>query len=386
MAGEKTTLVVAGHVCLDIHPVFGPLSGGLPSLLVPGKLVEVGGARVTAGGAVANTGLALVRLGERVRLAGKVGDDAFGRNVLACCRAAGEGLERHMIVTPAVATSYSICIAPPGVDRIFWHCPGANHTYGAEDLRAGLLRGAGLLHFGYPPLMRRMYAGGGAELRRLLSRAKAAGLTTSLDMSLPDPDSESGRADWRSILQAVLPCVDLFVPSLDEIAYMLDPAAGMRVRERTAAGEPLGGCTPAEVMAIGERLVGMGAAVVMLKLGRQGAWLQATRDAGRLANCGRAGPAEPRSWAGCALHAACFTVEVARTTGAGDCAIAGFLAAVARGLPPAGSLRMAVAVGAAGVEQAEGACALPPWEEIAARLDAGWPRDPVPVRFPAGCC
>jgi sugar/nucleoside kinase (ribokinase family) len=379
---DNSTLIVAGHVCLDIHPEFAPLTEGLPSLLVPGKLVEVGGARVTTGGAISNTGLALHRLGLKVRLAGKVGQDAFGRAVLENYGGVGAGLGDSMIVDPSVATSYSICITPPGIDRMFWHCPGANHTFCSDDVADTLLSGGDLFHFGYPPLMRRMYTRDGAELVSLFRRAKAAGLTTSLDMTLPDPASESGRIDWRALLRHVLPHVDLFVPSLDEIAYMLDPVQGMNVRDRSAAGVPLGGCSAAEVERLCAQLTEMGTAVVMLKLGKQGAYLQATRDVARLAACGRAGPADPAAWAGAALQAACFTVQVAGTTGAGDCTIAGFLAAVAQGLGPAEALRMAVGVGSTSVEGRDGARDLPPLARIAARLATAWPRDPSPVPFP----
>ncbi|MDD5705154.1 MAG: carbohydrate kinase family protein [Kiritimatiellae bacterium] len=378
----KHTLIVAGHVSLDIHPKIERLTDGLQSLLVPGKLVEIGDARVTTGGAVSNTGLALHRLGQHVKLAGKIGDDAWGRNVLENYRALGAHLADDMIVDPSVATSYTICITPPGIDRMFWHCPGANHTYCADDLSDRLMRAGALLHFGYPPLMRRMYADKGNELVKMLRRAKEAGLTTSLDMSLPDPASDSGRADWPAILAHALPFVDIFVPSLDEIAYMLDPVSGMRVRVRTASGAPLGGCTPDEVAALCGRLIGMGTAVVMLKLGKQGAYVQAARDLPRLRACGHAGPADPQAWAGCALQAACFNVKVAGTTGAGDCTIAGFLAAVAHRLPPAEALRMAVGVGSSSVEQPDGARGLPPWETIVARMAAGWTRDPTPVPFP----
>ena len=120
----------------------------------------------------------------------------------------------------------------------------------------------------------------------------------------------------------------------------------------------------------------------MLKLGQQGAYLQASNDLTRLQQCGRCGPAEAAAWQGAALQAACFTVVVAGTTGAGDCTIAGLLAAIAAGLDPAAALRMAVAVGSVSVEGRDGARDLPPWEAVTARLARGWERDPTPVPFP----
>ena len=79
----KGKIVVAGHICLDITPVFSsdkvqPLS----KVLIPGKLVQMKDVNISTGGAVANTGLALKVLGADVELMGKVGDDEFGRIVL----------------------------------------------------------------------------------------------------------------------------------------------------------------------------------------------------------------------------------------------------------------------------------------------------------------
>ena len=75
-------VVVAGHVSLDVFPA---LRGSVT--LEPGRLVEVGPAAFSTGGAVANTGLALHRLGVPVRLVGRVGADLFGRAVLEHARA-----------------------------------------------------------------------------------------------------------------------------------------------------------------------------------------------------------------------------------------------------------------------------------------------------------
>ena len=67
--------------------------------LHPGKLVDVGPAVLAPGGTVSNVGLSLSRLGARVRMVGKVGDDHFGRILLALYRerdpALANGHDRH---------------------------------------------------------------------------------------------------------------------------------------------------------------------------------------------------------------------------------------------------------------------------------------------------
>jgi sugar/nucleoside kinase (ribokinase family) len=373
-------IVVAGHVCLDIIPAFPPVASSLDTLLVPGKLVDVGPAVIATGGAVANTGLALHRLGLPVRPVGKVGDDAFGRAVLEIFRAAGAPTE-GLAVDSAAATSYTVVLSPAGYDRIFLHCPSANDRFGAADLPAAALAGAGLLHFGYPPLMRRFYADGGDELRALLVRAKNAGLTTSLDLALPDPQSPAGRADWAAILRQALPQTDIFVPSLDEMIFMLDRPRSEAMRLQSARNIPLGGLTAADVRQVADRAIDLGAAVVLLKLGSEGVYFQATADRARLLACGAAAP-NPETWRGVSGHATCFEVEVAGTTGSGDCTIAGFLAALCQGLGPDDAARMAVAVGAASVEQPDATSGVPPWNALRARIAAGWKRKKPRVTFP----
>ena len=191
-------------------------------LLRPGHLTIVGPAVVSTGGAVSNTGLALHRLGIPVRLMGKIGHDLFGEAILSVFRSHSPALADGMLISPGEDSSYTLVINPPGVDRIFIHCPGANDTFGAADIPLDEVRGARIFHFGYPSLMRRMHVDDGVELAQLMANVKAAGVITSLDMSLPDPSSTAGRADWEAVLARTLPYVDIYAPNLEETLYMID--------------------------------------------------------------------------------------------------------------------------------------------------------------------
>ena len=71
--------------------------------------------------------------------------------------------------------------------------------------------------------MANCYKNEGAELLQIFEIAKSAGAITSLDMALPDPTSDSGNAPWQKILEKVLPYVDIFLPSIEEAYFMLDP-------------------------------------------------------------------------------------------------------------------------------------------------------------------
>ena len=80
---KKRKVIAAGHICLDITPVFPDTRiEHLEDVLSPGKLVEMREADVHTGGSVANTGLAMKILGADVTLMGQIGQDAFGDMVL----------------------------------------------------------------------------------------------------------------------------------------------------------------------------------------------------------------------------------------------------------------------------------------------------------------
>jgi sugar/nucleoside kinase (ribokinase family) len=370
--------VVAGHICLDMIPALGHVpEGAFAELFRPGHLINVGPVLFSTGGPVSNTGLALIRLGVPTRLIAKVGADPFAGIVRALVAGFDPGLVQGLVTDEAAPTSYTVIINPPGVDRIFLHCPGANDHFSARDVDLDLVARARLFHFGYPPIMRRMYLAGGAELAEIFRLAKATGVTTSLDMSFPDPASESGQADWRAILRATLPAVDLFLPSFEEILFMLrretfDQAPGGRLMELLS---------PALLAGLSDELLEMGARMVLIKLGSQGAYLR-TAGPDRLRGMGRAAPGDPDAWANQALWAPCFRVGVVGTTGSGDATIAGFLSALLRGFPSRQSLTAAVAVGACNVEAADALGGLRTWEDTLARIQAGWQRLPVMLSAP----
>ena len=166
-------IVVAGHISVDITPVFqGSKKKSVSQVLCPGKLIRTGEAVVYTGGVVSNTGLALHKMGANVRLAGKIGKDALGEMMLAMMKQ--HGTEKDLIIDENADTSYTVVIAPPGIDRIFLHGPGANDTFVADDLSDDLIDGAALVHFGYPPLMRKMYENGGTEYQRCQAGTVAA--------------------------------------------------------------------------------------------------------------------------------------------------------------------------------------------------------------------
>jgi len=371
--------VVAGHLCLDIIPDLHHLGHGqFEALFRPGRLIQVGAARFSTGGPVSNTGLALHRLGVPTRLIAKVGSDQFGQIVRDMVTRHDACLAEGITVDPAATTSYSLIISPPGMDRFFLHCPGANDTFSCADVAYDLVQQAALFHFGYPPIMRQMYADEGKQLVEVLRRAKATGATTSLDMTFPDPSSAGGKADWRAIYKAALPEVDLFLPSVEELLFTLRRSTFERL---STGGSLLDRVTAALLSDLSLELLDMGVKIVVLKLGHRGIYLR-TCGPDRMESLGRATPPGLRRWSGREMWAPCFQVDAVGTTGAGDATIAGFLAALLRGLAPEQAMTMAVAVGACSVEAADALSGLRTWEATAGRVAAGWPQRSLILQEP----
>lgn len=365
--------IVAGHLCLDVIPDLSAAGAGqFQQTFAPGRLLEVGAAALSTGGAVSNVGLALHRLGIGTQLQGKIGRDLFGQAITQVVASFDPRLVEGMIVDDAAVSSYTVVINPPGVDRIFLHCPGANDTFGADDIRYDLLASARVFHFGYPPLMRRMYEADSAELAEIFRRAKATGVTTSLDMALPDPASAAGRADWQAILRSTLPYVDIFLPSIEETLYALRRPSYERLRQ-AADRDVVDLVTPELLSDVSAELLALGVKAVGLKLGHRGLYLR-TAGVAAWRDAGRGQPADLAGWAGKELWAPCFQVDVAGTTGSGDATIAGFLASLLRGLNAEQAVLMAVAVGACNIEAADALSGIRPWEETRARVAGGWPR------------
>jgi sugar/nucleoside kinase (ribokinase family) len=363
---QSKSCVVAGHLCLDIIP--GLLGqGDFVATFQPGRLLEAGPAVMSTGGAVSNTGLALHKLGIDTRLIGKIGQDLFGQAILDLIKTRDERLADDMSIVSDEASSYTVILNPPNTDRIFLHCPGTNDTFGADDVNYDLLRQVDLFHFGYPQLMKRMYQNNGVELVEIYRRAKATGATTSLDTAMPDPNAPSGQANWSVILMDTLPYVDLFVPSIEEILLMLYADVFEAVIAQTTK------ITPALAADIADDLLDMGVKIVLLKAGHLGLYLR-TADEATLADMGRARPTNLTRWANRELWAPVFKVDVVGNTGAGDAAIAGFLATLLHDLPPTEAATMAAAVGACNVEAADAVSGIRSWEETLARVEAGWPR------------
>jgi len=364
--------IVAGHICIDITPIFPAVRHtDISSVLQPGKLINMDGVNIHTGGAVANTGLAMKKFGCDVQLLGKIGDDEFGGMVLSVLK--DSGYDGGMITEKGGRTSYSVVLAVPGIDRIFLHDPGANDTFCAEDVKDEYLRDAALFHFGYPPLMKRMFENEGEETLALMKKVKAKGLATSLDMVAVDPNSEAGQQDWRKIIEKVIPYVDFFVPSVEELCFMIDRDRYESWTKRAAGGDITMVLDPEkDIKPLADDLIRMGAKVVLIKSGAPGMYY---KTAGKevLEKVGPRAGLCAEKWANLEGFERSYVPEkVLSGTGAGDTCIAAFLTSMLEGYEPHRCLQLASAAGTSCVESYDALEGLKSFEELAAKIDAGW--------------
>ncbi len=269
---------------------------------VLGTEQEVGSLATTLGSSTAICTVGLSRLGLKTALVAVVGDDEYGKFCLAALKR--ERVDtRHVVVDAALQTGVTVSLSYPE-DRLLATFPGSMRALQAEAVPDDLLARAGHLHVASFFLQTALQPG----LAALFARAKAQGLSTSLDTGW-DPDER-----WeRDKLEPVFPHLDVFLPNAAELAALAgdaDPAV--------AAAWAL------------ER----GARYVALKRGGQGATLY-RRNA-------------PPS------HHTGFAARVVDTTGAGDAFNAGFLYGFLKGWREAEALELANACGALAVTSVGG--------------------------------
>jgi len=204
-------VLVADHLCAPI-----------PQLPRAGQLVLTDHLLLSIGGCASNAAMDLARVGVKVGVVGCVGADVFGRFVIETLDSAG--IETSTIRRLAgVGTSGTLIVNVAGEDRRFIHSVGANGKLSAADIPLDRVRQAKVLYVGGYLLMPSLDAD---ELAALFRQARAAGVTTVLDVVLPGPGEH-----W-SKLARLLPETDVFLPNDDEAAAITGLADPRRQAER----------------------------------------------------------------------------------------------------------------------------------------------------------
>jgi sugar/nucleoside kinase (ribokinase family) len=367
-------IVAAGHTCLDLIPTFTieEKVDKLTSVLVPGKMINMGPCVVVGGGPVTNAGVSIRRLGVKTELIGKVGNDDFGKEVLSWYEE-HEGHFEGIKVVEGESTSYTIAICIPGIDRFYLHHCGANDTFCYDDMSFDLVQRSKLMLFGYPPWMKKLYEDTGNELTRILKKTKELGTTTTLDLSIPDISGYGDKIDWLSILKNWVPLTDIMVPSAEEVFYFLYKDEFLRKKANLGPKQSvLDYLTVKEISTLGSDLLEMGTAIAMIKCGNRGLYIQ-TAGKERLEKLGAANCNDINNWVHRELWFPVYQEEkFVGALGSGDAAIAGFLSAFVRNHSIESCLRYANAAGSMNVTVPDGLTWNKGFDDLTKRIQSGW--------------
>jgi ribokinase len=305
---KRPQVTVLGSLNMDI-------SVTVPRLPGPGATVLGSAARFTPGGKGANQAVAAARLGADVRMVGCVGDDDFGRRLLAALRA--EGIDTGAVRTVrSVPTGLAMIAVDAGGENLITVAPGANHQVGPPEVAAA--------------------AGNPRDILVISAEIPAPAITRAL------------RQDGRKVLN--------LAPAPENAASLVGRDLDwLVVNESEAAavlGRPVSGLAAAAAAAAD--LIARGPRHAVVTAGAQGAVL--------------AGPAPdgPATVGG-------FRVPAVDTTGAGDTFVGALAVALAAGVPPRDAIRAAAAAGAAAVTRHGAQTAMPRPADVLAVTGVIWP-------------
>ena len=286
-------VIISGR---DVTPEFGQVE----------KLVD--DYTVEMGGSCSIFACQAAKLGLRVGILGRVGDDDFGRDPAAAAGERGRHAARDRGSGPQDGHGRR---ALPGARSRRPHLPGVYRRRPTRRRDRRLSRLARHLHYGSVFLHTQLLP----HALSIVQRARALGTSVSFDTNW-DP---AGR--WDLPLGELLPLVDVLMPN-DQEAIRLSGRADVAqsVAWFQAQGVPM----------------------VTLKRGAEGADLYAGLE-----------------------HFTCASAAVTRgdSVGAGDSFDAGFLAGWLRGLPPDACLRIACACGRGVASRVGGVAGQLSWDE-----------------------
>lgn len=297
-------IVVLGSLNMD-------LVVRVPHLPQPGETIAGHSFAQVPGGKGANQAVAMSRLGARVRMVGRVGEDAYGTQLVESLTSAG--VDAGMVArTAGVSTGLALIFVDDPGENVIVLEPGANQRLTPDDVRAmsAVLQGADalLLQLEVPldTVLQAAQVAHGSGVRVVLNAAPAR----------PLPD-------------ALLALVDVLIVNERELALI----SGSRGGHEEAA----------------RLLLARGPLSVLVTLGREGSLLVAHEGT---------------------TYMPAYAVEAADTTAAGDAFTGAYVVALLDGYDPRTCLRFASAAAAIKVTRHGAQPGLPSRPEVEAFLEA----------------
>ena len=314
MSHNQQPIVVVGSINID-------LVAKAERIPVSGETVRGVEFKTHPGGKGANQAVAIARLGYPVRMIGKVGNDAFGKQLRSGLQQAG--VDVSVIEQVDDSSGVAVIVVSPEGDNAIVVTPGANSALRPVDLDANLevIRNAQVVLTQLETPME--------TVEYLAELCEREGVRLMLD---PAPS--------QALSPALMRRVTWFTPNETEASFYAK--AGTKEPPQTIAG----------------RLLDEGVAGVVLKLGASGIYLRDREDLDLLV------PA--------------FSVKAVDTTAAGDAFNGAFAVGLALGHSPGNSARFAAATAAISVTRAGAQPSMPTFVEVTKMLDdTGFSRIPI---------
>lgn len=285
-----TDIVCVGIVVADVL--------GKPVDLLPekGKLGLVEKMSLQIGGCAANVVIDLAKLGLKSTIAGKIGDDNFGRFLLDTLKVENVDVS-GLKIDSNVSTSASMVLISGDGERSILHSLGANAKFCFADINKDIIENSKILLIAGTFLMPGFDGDGTLKLLKFASEKNVlCCMDTAWD----------SKGEWLKKIEPSLKYLDWFMPSYDEAAEM-------------------SGKSKPEQMT--EFFQSLGVKNVIIKLGKEGCFVK---------------PADCNGY----LIPAFDKVKAVDTSGAGDSFCAGFIAGLYKGWDIPASAKFANAVGA----------------------------------------
>jgi ribokinase len=326
---EQRRILVVGSLNMDqvVH---------VPRIPALGEtLLGAGSLRLVPGGKGANQAVAMARLAGNVRMAGRVGNDPFGTQLVQALEA--EAIDSGLIVVDQAETSGTafIFLVPDG-DNAIVVSSGANAGVGEDEeqmtrIFAAMKQTSALVMQLEIPL---------ETVQRVTAYAHKLGVPVTLNLA---PAQQLPRETLRQ----------LSVLIVNESEASLLSGQGVESVENAERVATL--------------LHDYGIPTVVVTLGARGALLVTTDRTGQRHTIHQAAPA----------------VKVVDTTAAGDCFVGALTVALTEGQEPEEALRFAVYASALKVTRFGAQSGLPTREEVLATCDdSPWAKSPGLLRKP----